>query len=121
MGGRCRRETGENRLRNYSNEELSDFYDQLPPPPKIAQLILGILLTVLSGFVIMVLWGWFIVPLGLVPISLAHAIGIDLLVTFIVTTNASNSTQTLFWDRFIFAIALTLVALMGGWIVHLFM
>lgn len=36
----------------------------------------------LAGFTVQMLWLWFVVPLGLGPISLGHAIGVDMLITF---------------------------------------
>ena len=36
---------------------------------------------ILHGWVIMLLWGWFAVPLGVPRITLAHALGIDALVS----------------------------------------
>ncbi len=42
------------------------------------------------GFVIKIMWVWFMVPLGLPAISLAHAIGIDVLITFIVIPSVNE-------------------------------
>lgn len=42
-------------------------------------LLLPFTLT-LGGLVIMTLWGWFVVPLGVHSIGLAQAVGLDLLV-----------------------------------------
>lgn len=108
-------------MRKYNDEELFQFYEQFPNPPMIAQFVLSVLLTILSGFVVMSLWSWFIVPLGIMPISLAHAAGIDCLATFIVTTHAPNKAPTPFWNRFIFAVSLAFVVFISGWILHLFM
>lgn len=40
--------------------------------------------TVLSGYVLAILWGWFVVPLGLAQIGIAHAIGICATVRLII-------------------------------------
>ena len=45
-------------------------------------MILSIPGLIWSGFVITKLWIWFVVPLGLPVISISHAIGIDLIITF---------------------------------------
>ncbi len=37
-------------------------------------------LAIWQGYVLSILWGWFFVPLGLPTISIAHAIGIALVV-----------------------------------------
>lgn len=52
-----------------------------------AALLACIVGVVLAGFVGATLWGWFLVPLGLPAITIAHAIGIDALVTFWVGPN----------------------------------
>ena len=55
--------------------------------------VFGFLITVigifLGGFTIMWLWEWFITPFGLMSIGIYHAIGIDLLITYI--TSQINS------------------------------
>lgn len=43
-------------------------------------LILG---TLLGGVVLQDLWGWFIVPFGLPELSLAHAVGINVIAGFL--------------------------------------
>ena len=47
--------------------------------------LIGLLIveSVLRGWVLTYLWGWFLVPLGLPPIGIAHAIGVALLVGMI--------------------------------------
>lgn len=61
--------------------------------------IIAILLTAIpgiiwSGFVIKILWIWFMVPLGLIEISLAHAIGIDIIITFMVSHSVDIKNKT---------------------------
>ncbi len=68
---------------------------KLKAPPIGVQLALALVLAILSGFTIMVMWGWYIVPLGLPAINMIHAIGLDLFTTFIVTTKKSDSVP--FW------------------------
>jgi hypothetical protein len=57
----------------------------------ILALIFVILGAIWAGYVITLLWLWFMCPLGLPEISLAHAVGVDLLITFI--------TQKLVFDK----------------------
>lgn len=47
-----------------------------------------------SGFVIKILWIWFMVPLGIIEISLAHAIGIDIIITFLVSPSFDIENKT---------------------------
>lgn len=45
-------------------------------------LIWVVLGTVLNGIVLEILWEWFVVPLDMPPISVAHAIGLSLVTRF---------------------------------------
>ena len=45
--------------------------------------VLGVVSAVWSGFVLTHLWRWFVVPLGVVEISLPNAIGVSLIVGFL--------------------------------------
>jgi len=40
-----------------------------------------------GGFVTMILWSWFMVPLGLVEIGMAHALGLSCVVTWVRARN----------------------------------
>lgn len=46
-------------------------------------VLLFIIASVLEGLVLSYLWTWFIVPLGVRPVSILHAIGICVLLDFI--------------------------------------
>lgn len=67
-----------------------------------------------NGFVLKVLWGWFMVPtFGLPTLNIPQALGIAIVAqTFMPTQTADRS-----WVPFLTG-ALTLVI---GWLVHLFM
>jgi hypothetical protein len=43
---------------------------------EIGEIVVGIILDVCRAFVGMFLWGWFMVPLGLVAISSWHVLGL---------------------------------------------
>ena len=75
----------------------------LSDPPYLLQFILSVALSVLCGATIMFMWNWFVVPLGLPVIGLVQALGLDTLITFIVTTRV-NTNPDPFWDRWITAI-----------------
>lgn len=53
-------------------------------------------------------------------IGLVQALGLDTLITFIVTTRV-NTNPGPFWDRWIIAITYALLTLFSGWLLHLFM
>lgn len=53
-------------------------------------IIFGITAMLLTGFAIMNLWSWFIVPLGVISISFIHALSIDILITLIVATSVTE-------------------------------
>ena len=38
--------------------------------------------TIVTGYVVSQLWGWFVIPLGLPPITMWHAYGVSLLFNF---------------------------------------
>lgn len=80
---------------------------------------------VLNGIVLQALWGWFIVPLGLMEIGLAHAIGFNLLVRFCLFTQKEEREDSYsdkeIKKRLIVAILYPLLVLLTGWILHLVM
>lgn len=63
----------------------------LSDPPYLLQFILAVVLSVLCGATIMFMWNWFVVPLGLPMIGLVQALGLDSLITFIVTTRVNTT------------------------------
>lgn len=66
----------------------------LSDPPYLLQFILAVVLSVLCGATIMFMWNWFVVPLGLPMIGLVQALGLDSLITFIVTTRVNTTPPT---------------------------
>lgn len=75
-----------------------------------------------NGFVLLKLWAWFVVPLGVVPITFWHAVGIDCVFTFVVLAaipappkDAGIATT---WARLINRIAQAGVLLVLGAFVH---
>lgn len=50
-------------------------------------LAIGGLRTVANAWALMTLWGWFVVPLGVTPISLWHAAGLDLMAALVFILN----------------------------------
>ena len=91
-------------------------YTDLKSPPIWVQFLLAGLLAIICSFTIMIMWGWFFVPLGLPAINIVHACGIDMLVTFIITTEPPREIQ--FWDHWIRATTYAILTLLCGWILH---
>ena len=59
----------------------------------LAVLVLFIPATIWSALVTSIIWGWFVVPLGVPPIGIAHAIGLTLLIrTTVLQANVATKT-----------------------------
>jgi hypothetical protein len=81
---------------------------------------LAVLLGVYDGFVVWVLWGWFVVPLGVPQIGVAWAIGVSVLVGVLAPTPppAPDGKRT---DHFAAVAFKPALALLIGWIAKQFM
>lgn len=77
-----------------------------------------------NGYVLSILWGWFIVSaLKVQPISIALAIGIAMTVKFMTyqyNGNDENGSMKSAMKATVFAIAYPLLALVAGYVVHSF-
>lgn len=80
-----------------------------------------------SGYVLSVLWGWFIVPtFHLPPLSVVTAIGIAIVVSYLTHQIDRDDDKKREWSETFtkmigWGIIKPLIALCFGWIVHLFM
>jgi hypothetical protein len=78
----------------------------------------------IRGFVFSVLWGWFVVPLGVVAIGVAHAIGLTTVFGFL-TTHLTHyqrkQSDNPFGDALGRMLVVPFLVLFFAWIVHLFM
>lgn len=93
--------------------------------PIVVALLVG--MNIFDGYVVMKLWGWFIVPAtNLAPIGLALACGLDLTFSLLsikmIDLDFSSNKDggrlfKLLWHKF----ASTAFALLIGWIITLFM
>lgn len=87
----------------------------------LATLFIAIpLMIVWGGFALSVLWGWFIVPLGLPPIGIAMAAGLMLTVSFI-RSKCRDDDGDKNYERIIHGFAAPVFALAFGWIISRFM
>lgn len=82
-------------------------------------LLFGPPLLIYHGYVDMILWQWFIVPLGVRPINLPEAIGLGIAVQAIAAPKGfkPDESQKVFRNMLI-APALALIV---GWIVRMFL
>lgn len=88
--------------------------------------VLVIVNTFLMMFMISTLWGWFVVPLGVVEIGMAQAFGISLMITYFQVRNPrlikpEFMVERTFTQRFSTNLGMTLTALILGYITSLFM
>lgn len=91
-------------------------------------LIIGLLSSILNGWVLTILWGWFIVPLfSLPPLSLPIAIGIALIIKMLTASNINprsdktNEEKFKAFGQLLLSLFLTpMIALLWGWIFHFF-
>lgn len=85
-------------------------------------LAASVLSSILRGYVLSILWGWFVVPFGVPPISVAWAIGISVLVTLLTTqyVKTEGDSKPDFVTMTFFGISIPLIAWFIGFIVHSF-
>ena len=89
-------------------------------------IILMVLSAIFSGYALSVLWSWFIVPtFGLPAISIPVAIGISIIVGYMSRSVTEKDEDESFGDimtkGIITAITKPAMALLIGYVVHLFM
>ena len=92
-------------------------------------LLLDIPLVIFRGFVLSQLWLWFLVPVGVSPISVVNAIGISIVIGFFTYGFAKDPDLTdktkEWWERAIFVMLYSTFATCLswgiGWVVHNFM
>lgn len=89
-------------------------------------LLLVPVTTVLRGWVFLWLWLWFIVPIfHQTALSIPQALGLGCIATFWHQHPEPAKTEETFWPLFtkalVRAIGAPLLALLHGWIIHLFM
>lgn len=94
---------------------------------KFMAIVLGMIISpIISGFVIMKLWAWFVVPIfEQNPLRVVEAIGLMFLINFVRLKRDKGADADEFWSEFganlIFVILSSGFALLSGWIVQSFM
>lgn len=90
-------------------------------PPAIVQFLMMISMMLLCGTTIMFLWNWYISQLGLPTINLFHALGVDMLGTFIVTRSAdTNNSSVGSLEQWLSNMVYSALTLLLGFIFHFF-
>lgn len=83
-----------------------------------------VLASITHGFVLSILWGWFLVPLGAPALGIAHTIGIALLTRYL-TYHHNNCEKEKEENPIVKVVAQVFIhpmmVLFVGWIVHLFL
>ena len=93
----------------------------------VGVVALLVISSVLNGWVLSILWGWFFVPvLDLPQLSTIQAIGIAMVVSYLTyqhieSDSSKDDTTTALVKAFFMAIFRPLLTLLFAWIVHMFM
>jgi hypothetical protein len=93
----------------------------------IAVPVLLVMSSIINGFVLTVLWGWFVIPLfSLPPLNIPQAIGISIIVSYL--THRKTETEDKdegFWTKiisiFLYIILYPALVLCIAWVVQLFL
>jgi Na+(H+)/acetate symporter ActP len=91
-------------------------------------LVVIICSPIMNGWVLSVLWGWFIVPIFNAPqLSIPYAIGISFIIHMLTnkqsdtTNNKDKDVTTIIIEALVSTFITPLLVLLFGWIVTLFM
>ena len=94
---------------------------------KIMTVILAMIISlIVSGFVVLKLWAWFIVPIfEAQPLRLVEAIGLMFFINYLKAKYDKEADKDKFWEQFATNFASVIIyagfALLAGWVVSLFM
>jgi hypothetical protein len=82
-------------------------------------MLSGVLLTLLRGLVLKHLWLWFAVPLGVIPIGIAHAVGIVWLL-YILHPEAQGKSSNDDKEYMVVNVIYQIISCITGWIIGYF-
>lgn len=103
------------------NEVVKLLGNKPKKPHWLIQLFMKISLMAACGTTVMCLWNWFVSPLGVPNLNLFHALGIDTLVTFIITLNAESTAKEMdSWTTWITNVLFAFIILGIGFVLHFF-
>lgn len=85
-----------------------------------------ILSSILMGYALSVLWGWFMVPtFGLPHLAIAPAIGLSLVVHCLTVSTTYHEDERSYAEKLLYSMVISvlmpLIVLSMGYVVHLFM
>ena len=111
---------------DYHDDETHEVEAAIVTIQFLVWLALAAFSSILSGFVLKQLWGWFIVPLGAAQIGIAHALGLSLLVSALTLSipRRKPSAKTMIgkmYESLIFHTVGALLAWGFGALYHVFM
>jgi len=100
-----------------------------------AAFTMGFYFALIKGYTISVLWNWFIVPIGMPTINIAHAVGISLAIGYLTNDHKKakikkeemkkNMSKKEFYEYIFKKITAPLIhaatVLLVGWSIHMFM
>ena len=91
----------------------------------VCAFIFTLIISVIAdGYALSILWGWFLVPLGLQAISITTAIGISMIFTFLTHHSSKNDDSKDFRELMVKMVGACLLkpmmAILFGWLVYSF-
>ena len=86
----------------------------------IGVITVFVLTMILQGFVLKVLWAWFVVPTFQLPgLTIPAALGLSMVTSYL--THQYHKDERSIEEQMVYAVNECLLALAIGWIIHLFM
>jgi hypothetical protein len=87
----------------------------------LGNVVIALISMLAFAFTFMTLWGWFIVPLGVKAITMAHAFGLSLVVGALKPKNKTEDNKYTFAERCMGSIGVNLILLGMGYLTVFFM
>jgi hypothetical protein len=90
---------------------------------KFTLAVIGLVIsTMFRGFILSVLWGWFMVPIFNLPVlAIAPAIGLSVIVTFLTASLPDEKSERSFSFAIGYSLVFSALSLLIGYVVTLFM
>lgn len=87
----------------------------------VGYIISAVLLILAGAGTLMTLWGWFVVPLGVTSITLAHAAGLSLMVSYFAHRNINSEPKGDYFEKLGKAYGLMVMTIGLGYVITQFM
>ena len=86
-------------------------------------IITGIIffIAIIKGLVVMLLWNWFVVPLGVPYINFIHSIGIALVINYLTMHDYSTKSKKENFEQMFNSVVTSFIAIVVGYIIYLLM